>query len=113
MTDPRDSAAIDNFLRMFGGGGPTEVDTAMEVPAVLIELDGLLGDLDNDVDQAASDDNALAIWSDASPETRSAILLNLAWQTRERYQPAEFGASTGADYGAELHRYAAPSQATM
>lgn len=105
MTDSTDNNVWANFARMFGGGSPDVMELAVELLDVLHDLGNLLIELDNDVDQAAADEDALAIWSDTSPEARSAILLNLAWQTRENYQPA--GESTGADYAGALHRYAA------
>lgn len=106
MTDPKDSDLMDNFTRMFGGGNPAVLDTAMEIPDVLIELGGLLGDHDNIVDQAVADDDALAIWGEASPEARSAILLNLAWQTRTTDLPDGVDLSTGGNYAIALHTYA-------
>lgn len=65
----------------------------------------MLDDHDNDVNQAAADEDALAIWSEASPEARAAILLNLAWQTRAADLPAAAELSTGGNYATELHRY--------
>lgn len=106
MSDQQDDHLLQNFVRMFGGGSPTAADTAMEVPGVLTELDRLLDDHDNLVDQALADDEALDIWTTATPEARSAILLNLAWQTRHADLPAGAELSTGGSYAIELHAYA-------
>jgi hypothetical protein len=82
-------------------------EIAMEVLDVLGDLEGLLLEYGNDVDQVLADEDALATWSDAEPETRSAILLNLAWQTRESYRLAEDGGAIATSYAESLHGYAA------
>ncbi|MFG2076893.1 hypothetical protein [Nonomuraea maritima] len=77
---------------------------AMQIPDVVLDFHEVLNDVENDVEQAAQDQDLLRRWSDAAPETRAAILLNMAWLSRD----AELGEgdSTAAMYAYELNGYA-------
>jgi hypothetical protein len=106
-TNPADSAVWGNFAAMLGAGGPGRVlETAMEIPDVLLELGEALDEHTDVVDQAVADDHAREAWSSASPEARSAILLNLAWYARYATLTNEAAESNGGMYAADLLGYA-------
>jgi hypothetical protein len=106
-TDPADDAVMGNFAAMLGAGGvPTVLGTAMEIPDVLLELGDALDEHTDVVDQAVADDHALEAWSTASPEARSAILLNLAWYARHASLTDQAAESNGGLYAVDLLTYA-------
>jgi hypothetical protein len=57
-----------------------------------------------DPNTLAEQPDLLQTWTDAAPESRAAILLSLAWGSRE--QPAPTGVGHGASYATDLHGYA-------
>ncbi|MQS18025.1 hypothetical protein F7Q99_39020 [Streptomyces kaniharaensis] len=77
---------------------------AMQIPDVTIELADVLDQYDGDARRAARHRGLLRTWTDAAPETRSALLLNMAWHSREA--PLNAGDSTAGLYATDLHEYA-------
>lgn len=92
------SAALGAQLGMQLGVG-------MQIPGVLIALRETLENHGNDVERAAADPETLRGWGASLPETRSALLLSLAWAARNGAL-GEDDESHGYGYAAELHRYA-------
>lgn len=96
----------DGFDQLAGAGGLAGLlGIGMQIPGVTLALRGALDEHGNDVDQAAVDRELFVTWDEAEPESRSALLLNLAWAAREG-QLREDDESHGHGYAAELHRYA-------
>jgi hypothetical protein len=78
----------------------TPLGTAVEVPGVLPELHSALDVSGGDSGRAAVDDQLLQMWSEATPEARSALLLNVTWNARSEEPPDS--SSTAAMYVKEL-----------
>jgi hypothetical protein len=93
----------DNVFDQMAAAGSI-LGVAMQIPSVAFELNDALASCDNNVDQAARDEDMLHVWTDAAPETRSALLLAAAWHARAADLAA--GESTGAMYATDLHAYA-------
>jgi hypothetical protein len=77
---------------------------AMQIPDVTMSLTEVMDQYRGDVDRAAGHKGLLRTWTEAAPETRSALLLNLAWAAREGQLDA--GEDTAALYAGDLHEYA-------
>lgn len=76
----------------------------MQIPDVLLDLQEVLEQYGGNVERAAGHKGALRKWSDAAPETRSALLLTSAWAARAGQLDA--GEDTAGLYAADLHEYA-------
>lgn len=77
----------------------------MQIPSLSLDLREALERHRGDVDRAADDRGLLRTWELAAPESRSALLLNLAWSAREAGPIDDDGTPAGG-YAADLHRYA-------
>ncbi|MFD9226120.1 hypothetical protein ACFWDI_40405 [Streptomyces sp. NPDC060064] len=77
----------------------------IQIADVTLELRETLEQYRGDVEQAAGHRGLNQRWAEAEPETRSALLLNFAWNSRE--DDIEFGEGHAARYASDLHRYAA------
>lgn len=78
---------------------------AFQIPELVMELDEVLAEHGGDVALAAADRELLSSWTEAEPESRAALLVNLAWHGRTEQLP------TGDDdhasmYVEDLHTYA-------
>lgn len=78
---------------------------AMQIPRVSMDLRDTLDHHRGNVARAARDAGMRRTWADAAPETRSALLLNLAWGARDG-QLGDDDESSAHGYAAELHKYA-------
>ncbi|MGW2599506.1 hypothetical protein [Streptomyces klenkii] len=76
----------------------------MQIPDVLIDLREVLEQYRGDAERAAGHQGVLRKWTDAAPETRSALLLTTAWTARAGRLDA--GEDTAGLYAADLHEYA-------
>lgn len=76
-----------------------------EIALLSAQILGTLAEYHNDPAPAATDADLRRAWADAEPETRAAMLLSHAWQTRTGTLPAS--AEDAAHlYATELHTYA-------
>mgnify|MGYP001074091538 CR=1 FL=1 len=89
----RDQAAAGHLLGI-----------GLEIADLLEDLNGVLSHARGDSWKAASDRRLLHRWSNVAPETRSALLLNLAWGSRGG--KLTVGEDTAGLYASELHEYA-------
>jgi len=91
-----------------GGSDPMALmGIAFQIPDVMGYLSGALAEHDENPDAAATNPALLdQVWAEAAGETRAAILLSLAWQSRE-YELPESEHVNGALYAAQLHDEAA------
>lgn len=109
-----DDEVFSNLLRAAGAGGPMgALATATELPQLLGDLNDHLDVYDGDPQMAIGDGLGLTIWTEASGEARSALLLSLAWTSRAGGLPQSPPPSTadreylhGHVYAVEFHRYA-------
>lgn len=76
----------------------------IQIQDVLIDLNEVLEQYRGDVARAAGHKGLLNRWTEAAGETRSALLLNLAWAARTGQLNA--GTDTAGLYAADLHEYA-------
>jgi hypothetical protein len=77
----------------------------MQIPDVTLDLRSTLDNHRGDVTRAAANRGMRRTWAAAAPETRSALLLNLAWHGRGQDVPEDDG-TPARGYAADLHRYA-------
>lgn len=77
---------------------------AMQIPDTTLSLTEVLEQYAGDVERAATHRGLLRTWTDAAPETRSALLLSLAWGARTGELAA--GEDTACVYARDLHTYA-------
>jgi hypothetical protein len=108
-----DHDALSNLLRAAGAGGPMgALTTAMELPQLLGDLSDHLDVYDGDPEMAIGEGLGLTVWTEASGEARSALLLSLAWTSRAGALPKPPPSTAdpeyfhGYGYAAEFHRYA-------
>jgi hypothetical protein len=84
---------------------------AMQIPDVTLSLVDVLEGYSDNVHRALKHQGIAQMWAQAAPETRSALLLNLGWASRESVlEENEDMPSTGQMYAAELNRYAREHQ---
>ncbi|WP_327286807.1 hypothetical protein [Streptomyces sp. NBC_01198] len=78
--------------------------TSVQIPDVTMNLTIALNEHHNDVDLAAADNALLRSWTGAADETRSAVLLSMAWTSR----PLALAAPdvTAGRYAQAMHAYA-------
>lgn len=96
---------MGNAFDMMASAGSL-LGIGMQIPGVSLDLREALDRHRGNVDRAATDRGMLRTWEQAAPETRSALLLNLAWAAREGQLP-EDDDSHGYGYASDLHGYAA------
>lgn len=96
---------VNAFGTMAGAGHPLGI--AMQIPDITLELRDALERHDGDHLQAADDTGLRRRWEEAEPETRSALLLNLAWASRKHEVPLLLGDMAAVQYASDLHDYAA------
>lgn len=78
---------------------------AMQIPDVLAELGDVLAQFEGDAGMAAQHQGLLRTWTNAVPETRAALLLSAAWQSRHgtfETVAADIG-NVAAMYAVHLH----------
>lgn len=92
----------NTFDTMAAAGNPLGI--AMQVSQIVLDLRGTLDHYSRDVAQAAGDRELMDTWSGAAGESRSAVLLGLAWGSRGL--PLRSDSVPAVDYAAELHMYA-------
>lgn len=80
------------------------MDTIMSIPDISISLGKAFAEHQGDVEQTADDITLLGRWIKAEPESRAAVLMSLAWLSREGDVPD--GAGAAALYARDLHRHA-------
>lgn len=78
--------------------------TAVQIPDVTMSLTVALNEYHNDIDLAAADSVLLRSWTGAAGETRSAVLVFLAWASRTLDLAAPD--DTAGLYAKDLHAYA-------
>lgn len=109
-----DSESLENLLRSAGvpGGPAVAMSTAMELPDLIADLHEHLDTYQGDPLDASGEGFGLTVWTEASSEARSALLLSLAWGARDGDLPpvgavtADVEWKTGHAYAVELHKYA-------
>jgi hypothetical protein len=108
LTVPSTVPGGNVFDNLAGMGGPLGLmGIAMQIPDVLAHLSEVLGDNGSNPDAAAANPGLVdQVWAEAAGETRAAILLSAAWQSRAHELP-ESENVTAAQYAAQLHDEAA------
>ncbi|MCX4871108.1 MULTISPECIES: hypothetical protein [unclassified Streptomyces] len=77
----------------------------MQIADVSIDLRETMEQYKGDVQRASRHGGLRGRWAQAEPETRSALLLNLAWASREA--ELDYGADADGAFPEHLDRYAA------
>jgi hypothetical protein len=102
---PRSSGrktSVNAFDQMAANGQMLGI--GIQIQDVLIDLKEVLEQYRGDVERACGHKGLLNRWTEAAGETRSALLLNLAWAARTGQLDA--GEDTAGLYAADLHTYA-------
>lgn len=91
---------FDAFDRMAAGGNLMGI--TMQIPGVIMAMVETLEECGEDATRGAAHRGMVRTWLEAAPESRSAILLSMAWSARETSLegPDPWG------YAGELHQYA-------
>lgn len=92
---------MNAFDQMAADGNP--IGVAMQIPGLTIQLKQTLDQYRGDPARAARNAELAHAWANAAPESRAALLLNMAWHSRR----SELEHRDGADYADELHHRAA------
>lgn len=93
---------MNAFDEMAAAGNPLGI--AMQIPDITLTLREVLDQYTGDAQRAAAHRGLLRTWTDAAPETRSALLLSLAWTARDNEPGAN--EDTAGLYARDLHEYA-------
>ncbi|MDX2695940.1 hypothetical protein [Streptomyces ipomoeae] len=107
--EPDEAPEAEDPVSVFSGmaGAGHMLGIAMQIPDITLELREAMERHDGDHLQAADDRGLRRRWEEAEPETRAALLLNLAWASREHEVPLLLGDMAAVQYASDLHDYAA------
>ncbi|MFF7258647.1 hypothetical protein [Streptomyces microflavus] len=96
---------MNAFDQMAAAQSPLGI--AMQIPDVTLEMREVLEQYKGDHLKAGQHGGLRRRWAEVEPETRSALMLNLAWASREQEVPLLLGDMAAVQYASDLHEYAA------